>query len=413
VTEGTAPITQRSLPFGAKPLRVLFVSHDGDIAGAERTLVTSLTALDRGRFEPYLLVPFAGKLSRAASEVGIAVWVRQLVPWLPSAQGAQPRRRVSHLFKALRSLRARSWGIAHLILRNNIDVVYTNTATCVEGAIAARMTGRPHIWHIHESIRDNSDLMPILPLPFYSWAIDALSRSVIFCSNSLARCYPSLVAKATVVYNGLRFPALPDRTFAHDMVAEHVGIHRERKIVAVVGALKPRKDHGTFLEAAQRVLREAGDVAFLVVGSGPKSQSDLMREKIASLGIASSVWLTGWWPEEKVYDLLAGIDVLAISSEQEPFGLTAIEALAVETPVVSTRSGGPEEVILDGVTGLLVPIHDSAAMADAILRLLQAPRLARDLGSAGRGDVVARFNADRFVAGIQDILEQSVSLAKR
>jgi glycosyltransferase involved in cell wall biosynthesis len=341
--------------------------------------------------------------------MGVTVWVRHLIPWLPGVQGVPPRRRFHHLVKSLRSLRARSWAIAHLILRNQIDLVYTNTVTCVEGAIAARMTGRPHVWHIHESILGNSDLMPILPFRLYSWSVGALSESIIFCSNILARSYPSLANKGTVVYNGLPFPALPERALAHDAIVEHFGIDRTRKLVAVVGALNPRKDHCTFLEAAQKVLQQTGNVAFLIVGSGSKSQTDLIRDKIISLGIASSVRLTGWWPEERVHDLLAAIDVLVISSEQEPFGLTAIEALAVETPVVSTRSGGPEEVIRDGLTGLLVPVHDPAAMADAILRLLQTPRLARELGNAGRQDVLARFGVDRFVNGIQEIMQQSAS----
>lgn len=389
-------------------MRVLFVSHDGDMAGAERTLLTLLVALDRRRFEPHLIVPFAGKVSSAASGMGVSVWVRHLIPWLPGVRGT-PRRRFYHFVRALKSLRARSWAIAHVILRNQIDLVYTNTVTCVEGAIAARMTGRPHVWHIHESVIGNSDLVPILPSCLYSWSVGVLSESVIFCSSSLAKSYPSLAKKATVVHNGLAFPALLDRALARHAIAEHFGIERTHKIVAVVGALNPRKDHFTFLEAAKKVLQETGNVAFLIVGSGSENQTHLIRDKTISLGIASSVRLTGWWPEDKMYELMAAIDVLVISAEQEPFGLTAIEALAVETPVVSTRCGGPEEIVLDGHTGVLVPVHDPCAMAAAIVRLLQTPQLARDLGKAGRRDVLARFGVDRYVHRIEEIIQQSAA----
>jgi len=388
---------------------MLVVSHGGDMAGAQRTLLTLLTAIDRRRFEPYLVVPNAGALSSAAEKLGIPVFVRHLVHWLPGAHTVPRRRRFRHLVKSGGTLRARSWAIAHLILRNEIDLVYTNTATCVEGAIAARMTGRPHVWHIHEPVLNNSELRPVLPFSVYSWSIGMLSDSVIFCSDVLAKCYPALTRKAVVVHNGLPFSALPDRARARRLVEQHLGIGPNRKIVAVIGVLQPRKDHLTFLAAAQQVLKSVGEVTFLIVGSGTDMYTEVIRNEINSLGLASSVNLTGWWPEEQFGDLLAAIDVLVISSEQESFGLTAIEALAMETPVVATRCGGPEEVIEHGRTGLLVPVRDPVAMSEAIVRLLQDPELARALGVAGNQDVRARFSVDRYVSGIEEVLRRATA----
>ena len=121
-----------------------------------------------------------------------------------------------------------------------------------------------------------------------------------------------------------------------------------------------------------------------------------------------SVKLTGWWPEDKKNELLAGIDILVVSSEQESFGLTIIEALAMETPVVSTRCGGPEEIIKDGATGLLVKVKDNVDMAKAIIHLLNDPPFASNIGVAGRQDVLSRFSEKQYISGIQQVIEDTI-----
>jgi len=390
-------------------IKVLFVSHDGGMAGAQKTLLTLLANIDRNRFEPFLLVPYdGGQLTQEATKLGITVFVRRLVHWIPGVNSVPKQHRLPYLIKVFKTLRDRCWSIAHLIERNQINLVYTNTVTCIEGAVAARMTHTPHVWHIHEPIMDNKELTPILPFRFYTWAVNLLSKSVVFCSAILAKSYCTLTKKATVVHNGLPIPTALNRTHTRDSILKHFDIDLDCKIVAVVGALQPRKDHFTFLEAAKKITLENNNVVFLIVGTGSKIQTDLIRDKIQTLDLMASVILTGWWPNE-IHELLAGLDVLAISSEQESFGLTIIEALAMETPVVSTRCGGPEEVIEDGKTGLLVPLHDPESMAKAIIQLLENPQFARNVGQAGRKDVISRFSVERYVEGIQQVIEESLS----
>ncbi len=391
-----------------KKINILFVSHDSGMAGAQRTLLTLLATIDRSRFEPYLLVPYEGKLSRAAKEMGVPVFVRLMIHWVPGINSVSLHQRFSYLVRTLKTLRARSWAITHLIENNQIDLVYTNTVTCIEGAIAARMTHTPHIWHIHEPILGNSELIPLLPFCLYSIIINSFSKAVIFCSTSLAKSYPLLTKKTNIIYNGLSFPSTVNKTDAHEAIAKHLQINPAQKIVAVIGALQPRKDHLTFLTAAHEIVKDNKDVVFLIVGEGPESYTNLIKEEIKSLGLPPSVKLTGWWPEDKKNELLAGIDILVVSSEQESFGLTIIEALAMETPVVSTRCGGPEEIIKDGATGLLVKVKDNVDMAKAIIHLLNDPPFASNIGVAGRQDVLSRFSEKQYISGIQQVIEDTI-----
>lgn len=393
-----------------EPIRVLFISHDGGLGGAQRTLLTLLSAIDRRICSPLLVIPYEGLMSRAGADLGIPVFVERLVHWVPGADVSRGRR-FRHLYRFLRTLRARSRAIERLIAEHGVDLVYTNTVTCVEGAIAARRTRKPHVWHIHEHILRNSELEPLLPYRLYSMAVDFLSQAIIFCSRTLARGYPELSGKAFIVYNGLRFPPVGDRSAARAEVTNRFDIDAGAKLVAVVGRLQPRKDHLTFMDAAKQVTRRIEDAVFLIVGSGFESYTNLIRQRVSDLQLDSRVRLLGW--QDDIYHLLAAVDVLVISSEQEPFGLTAIEALAMETPVVATRCGGPEEVLEDGVTGFLVPVKDARAMADAIVRLLLDPKLASRLGISGRKHVFEQFGVDRYVQCIQRVIQGMVPLQRK
>lgn len=388
------------------PLRVLFVSHDGGMAGAQQTLLALLEGLDRKLFAPHLVVPYQGELAERVSKLGIPVTIRQLLHWAPCVADVRRSERWPHLWRSLKSVRARAWSIATLIERHAIDLVYTNTVTCVEGALAARMTGKPHVWHIHEPLTGNSELMLLFPMWFYSTVIKILSTRIIFPSYALARCYPTLRSKGAIVHNGLRLSSKPDRAAARTEVAAWLSIDPAKQWVAVVGAIQPRKDHYTFLCAAKTVFGSRDDVHFLIIGSGAQYLTKQLQEQVNEMRLTDQVTLAGRWPSS-IDTVLSAIDVLVISSEQESFGLTAIESLAAETPVVSTRCGGPEEIIEDGKNGYLVNVKDAPALGKAILTLLNDPLARRRFGEAGRAKVTSMFTQELYVAAIQNALRDA------
>ena len=385
------------------PVRILFVSHNGGMAGAQQTLLTLLEGMDRKIFEPHLAVPYQGELAERVARLGIPVYVTQLQHWVPCVAGLSHQNRLRHLAKMLRHIHWRVHAITALIKRHRIDVVYTNTVTCIEGAVAARITQQPHIWHIHEPIGGNSELLPLLPVWLYTKIIRLLSKRVVFPSRALARDYPALRGKAAIVPNGLSLPPLIERDAARQEVGATLGLDPLYQRVAVVGAIQPRKDHATFLKAAKRILARKEKVDFLIVGSGSDFYTRELSERVKAMGLADRVTITGRWPLP-IHTMMAAIDVLVISSEQESFGLTAIESLALETPVVPTLCGGPAEIIEPGVTGVLVNIKDDAAMADAILSLLDDPVRAQKFGAEGRRRVGARYTQAHYVGGIQTAL---------
>jgi glycosyltransferase involved in cell wall biosynthesis len=113
--------------------------------------------------------------------------------------------------------------------------------------------------------------------------------------------------------------------------------------------------------------------------------------------------------QEDILPWLAALDVFVLSSDWEGMSNALLEAMAAGLPVVATAVGGTPEVVVDGVTGLLVPPHDPISLAEAIVRLLDAPDLRRQMGQAGRERVKKSFTVERMVEQTQTLYEHILS----
>ncbi|MHB1422892.1 MAG: glycosyltransferase, partial [Gemmataceae bacterium] len=119
----------------------------------------------------------------------------------------------------------------------------------------------------------------------------------------------------------------------------------------------------------------------------------------------SLAWL-GHVPWPKLMDCYRRAALFVMPSYYETFGISCVEAMAFGLPVVATRAGGLPEVVEDGVTGLLVPPGDPAALAAAMARLLADPDLRRRMGQAGRQRAIEKFTAERVVRETISVYER-------
>jgi glycosyltransferase involved in cell wall biosynthesis len=178
--------------------------------------------------------------------------------------------------------------------------------------------------------------------------------------------------------------------------------------IVCVASLQDYKGHAYLIEACAE-LRARG-VAFrcLLIGDGQERRR--IEAQIARLGLADAVALLGRQPRPRVNELLGMADVLALPSitthygKKEGIPVALMEALAVGLPVVATAISGVPELIDDGRSGLLVPERDSAALAQAILRLHGDPELRRRLGAAGREKVLREFDLRQTTAQLAALL---------
>lgn len=218
--------------------------------------------------------------------------------------------------------------------------------------------------------------------------------------------YPA--RRVVAIPNGIDLGAFPfaegpARTEARSRVAARFGIPPGARLLAAVGNLRPVKDHATAVRALARLAGDGIDGVLLVAGDGPELPA---LERLASaLGVAERLLLPGRI-DDGLVDLLKAADVFVQPSRAESFGLAVAEAMAAGAPIVATRVGGVPELVVDGRTGLLVPVGDDRAMAEAITRILGDRDLARRLAAD------ARAHAERH-ADIRRTAQRTLRLWRR
>jgi glycosyltransferase involved in cell wall biosynthesis len=143
------------------------------------------------------------------------------------------------------------------------------------------------------------------------------------------------------------------------------------------------------IRAMEVVVREYPQTRLLMAGSGPLRSS--LEALTPQLGLTRKISFLGAVEHRQVPEILKNVDIFVMPSIQEEFGVAAVEAQAMEIPVVATRVGGVPEVVLDGETGILVEPGNSGQLAQAILTLIENPALRRQMGERGRRHVLANY----------------------
>jgi glycosyltransferase involved in cell wall biosynthesis len=188
--------------------------------------------------------------------------------------------------------------------------------------------------------------------------------------------------KLVTIYNGIDIGQFPGDG---NGLRRELGIAQQVPLVGYVGRLEEVKGPHLFVEAAKRIEAAAPHAHFLMLGDG------VMKEELLhkTLGM-SRVHIMGY--REDIADCLAAIDILLIPSLNDGFNLAAVEAMASSKPIVATSVGGLPEVIGDG--GILVTSGDTDQMAEVLTKLLNSPRLRKNIGVRGRKRAEALFSWD-------------------
>lgn len=266
-------------------------------------------------------------------------------------------------------------------------VLHTHTAKGgALGRLAAEPTGVPvrvHTFHGHL-------LHGYFPARTTA-AVTAVERALARRTTRLvavgARVRDDLLAAGvgepgqwTVIPPGVQLPPLPPRAQAR----RSLGLDDDRPVLAYVGRLARIKRPERLLELARRV----PDALVLVVGDG------LDRARLEACAPANVVFL-GW--RRDVETVYAAADLVVLTSDNEGMPLVLAEAALAGLPAVTTAAGSADEVVLDGVTGSVVPPDDDA-LAAAVARLLSDDDLRRRAGAAAREHALATFTVEHMVA---------------
>jgi glycosyltransferase involved in cell wall biosynthesis len=211
-----------------------------------------------------------------------------------------------------------------------------------------------------------------------------------FVAEELQQYYHVPVEKVSVIHGAVNPAgfALPNPDQLHYF--RELFAQPEEKVVLMVGRLDPEKGCQVLMNAVPPVVSRRPDVRFVLAGSGQMEES--LRRHVRDNGLERNVFLTGYLDQVVLKYLYRSADCLVIPSLYEPFGIVALEGMACETPVIASRVGGLQEIVVDGETGLLVRPDDSGELSEAILLVLSDPMLGQKLARAGLNSLSARFS---------------------
>jgi glycosyltransferase involved in cell wall biosynthesis len=371
-------------------ITVLQVIDTGGPGGAETVFLQTATGLDPRRFRTISLVSRDGWLANQLRTQGATTLTRD-------ADGSFKIRYLSYLIG--------------LVREKQVDVIVAHLlGSSIYASLASLATGVPAIAILHGQ-SDINDIGRLAGLK--RWLLRRLPRRIVFVSEALreqlskALMIPS--AKSAVIPNGVDIDRFQPGTGR--ALRDELGIPTYSILVGSVGNIRHPKGYEVFMRAAHSLHARSSRYRFVVVGEGSGSlYQDLLRLR-SQLGLDDVFHFLGM--RDDVPALLPGFDVFVLSSHTEGFSIACVEAMACGVPVVATRCGGPNEIVEDGISGLLVPPNDPMTLADSIHRAAMDKALANRLAQHGLERAHSHFTLGTMLASYETLIQGTAGRVRR
>lgn len=386
------------------------MDHTAQLGGGEIALRNLLRNLDPSCIDAQVVLCAEGPL------------VQQLrthhpVHVIPIATSIRDVRKESIGWKSLSIWKNLLSGFAYTIRLSRFlrqlrpDFIHTNSLKShVIGGLAGRLAKIPVIWHMRDRIAP--DYLPPNAVRLVRLLSRVLPRFVI--ANSFATLSTVIDARAKgkcetrshfrVVHDGCDVPTTRPMALEENVVK-----------VGLIGRVSPWKGQDVFIRAAAAICEEFPQVRFQIIGAPLFSESvyeSELKQLTRALQLDQRMEFTGF-----VHDVQSALERLQIvvhaSTVGEPFGQVVIEAMAAGKPVIATNGGGIPEIVVDQVTGLLIEMNNTRALADAMAVLLRDPAKAQAMGAQGRKRVQELFTIERTTKGVEQVYRDLMSVSAR
>jgi len=371
-------------------VKLLFLSHQGDLGGATSAMVEGIEALVARGHTAEVWMPDHGTMIDKLEALGVRARVMTMPLWA-STKGRKRWR-----------LRWRTWRatapLAAAMREAKPDLVVTNTIALGVGALAAERAGLKHVWWIHEFGREDHGLE-------FAWG-DARTAKImtrttaraIVNSDAVAAKYAHFLPREKIVRVYYRIDPTPA---ANVPDLEPAGAFH----LALPGSLNPQKGQGDAIAALTILARDDKRPQLHFFGEGAEGYTARLRAAARDGGVEAQTHFHG-----HVRDLgarLAKANAVLVTSRNEAFGRVTVEALRANVLVIASDAGGTRELIDDGKTGLLYPPGDGAALARQIARVMNDAAFAQNLAAAGAAWARPRFGVAEFADNLEAALKRT------
>ncbi len=290
--------------------------------------------------------------------------------------------------------------LIQVVRQHRIEVIHTHlTRATYLGLLVGLLSRRPVVSTVHVFTSD----------PAYRW-LSRMGNPLIAVSEAVRSwliAHGVSASEIQTVYHATDFISLNgSHADAPREVREEFGLSPDSKLVGVFAKVTPIKGQDLLIEGLPQVLRTHPDTYVLFVGSMDSAFARRAEQRASELGVSSRVLFAGL--RNDVARLMQAVDVVALPSRVETFGLAVLEAMALGKPVVATRVGGLPELVRDRETGILVDFTVSS-LAHGLNELLTSAELRDRLGETARRFACRYHTPERMVRGIESVYARAVA----
>lgn len=378
------------------PLNILYINPVSKMAGAEFSLLALIDGLDREKWNPMLLCPEDGMLPQLCRDRGVKVL---FLPTLPRGGGSA--------LETYKTLLPNAWKIKKFIQENRIQLVHSNNPrVAYHGGLGAKLAGVPSVMHVRDI--ENLPFSPIPKALLFNLICDRIIP-VSFATKDVIMAHTKILAKKiSVVHNGVKITKNCNNLQELRDLKIELGIKEQGSLLAMAGRITPSKGYEDVLRAFSLVVKKFDNTQLLIIGEAWKGD-ELYLKKLQVFsdisGHGNKVIFTGF--RKDILQILNIVDVfLHCPVEPDPLPRVLLEASVKGKAIVAADTGGINEIILDGKTGLLVKAGDIEEIANAILLLLENPKWRKQLGQSAKMHIQNNFSIEKHVRSIEDIYDQ-------
>ena len=382
-------------------INLLFIHQSGEMYGSDKTLLFLLKYLDKTKFSSVVILPNEGPLKIALENENIKVVIA------PVLKLHRKMFSVKEIYNFLNDSKKAVSTIDILDKTHHFDIIYSNTLAVLLGINYARKRKIKHIWHIHEIIES-----PKLIKHFFLKLFQIKANTKIiynsFATSKFWNINGIISKKAVVILNGLESikESLPAKEIQRIRL-DFFNANSNEIVIALIGRINSWKGQALLLEGFVELAKLNTNIKLVFIGSTPPNQDYLitdLQNKIAECNIIEKVAIIPF--QEKIADFWQSIDIAVVpSTEPEPFGLVAVEAMLAKKPVVASNHGGLSEIVVNNETGLLVEPRNVNELIIALQKLIENEELRKSFGQKGYEKAIKEFSVEHYTKKIEGIFD--------
>lgn len=382
---------------------ILFIHQSAELYGSDKTILMFISNLDKQKYFPVVVLPFDGPLKTEFEKNNIKVVIA------PVLKLYRKMFTPANILKFCKEYKEGLNAINELHKEHKFSIVYSHTLAALIGIIFARKNKIKHLWHVQEIIAKpvifNKGFIKLLSLKSNHVAVYDSKTTMEFWIKDNA----TLEQKSKFVCNGLDVKEKPEPNLEdiQKIRKEFFKVEPDGIVIGLVGRINSWKGQPLLLEAFHKIAGKYPNIKLVYIGSAPPNQDFFeteLNEKISDYNLSDRVTIIPF--QENIWKFWDSIDIAVVpSTEPEPFGMVAIEAMLAKKPVVAANHGGLTETVQHNETGFLFEPNNAQKLSDALSDLIEDKNKRTLFGEKGHERVHLHFSLEKHVNEFEAIFE--------